>query len=192
MAGIDEVGRGPIAGPTTVGCVCILYTKERYDYLRSLNIRDSKKLSPQKRFEWLLKIRQWSKEGWLWYRITSIPPQTIDSIGISVAIRRALHVALRNLPVRKEELALVLDGGLRANKQYSEQTTIIKGDEKEPLIALASIIAKIHRDSYMERIALKYPEYAFGEHKGYGTKHHYKTIKKHGMTPIHRKSFLGY
>ena|SRR3989338_5772279 len=190
MVGIDEVGRGPIAGPTTVGCVCIEYTKERADYLHSLKIRDSKKLSPQKRMARLEMVRQWKKEGWLNYSVASIPPKIIDVIGISPSIRRALHLALRRLNIDIENTALILDGGLRANKKYNEQTTIIKGDEKEPLIALASIVAKIHRDKYMERVAEIYPKYSFEGHKGYGTRKHYKSIKKYGLTTLHRKSFL--
>ena len=95
MVGIDEVGRGPIAGPTTVGCVCIEYTKERADYLHSLKIRDSKKLSPQKRMARLEMVRQWKKEGWLNYSVASIPPKIIDVIGIN-NIRRAHLYNRRN------------------------------------------------------------------------------------------------
>ena len=88
------------------------------------------------------------------------------------------------------EYMVLLDGGLKAPEEYKHQETIIKGDEKIKCIALASIVAKVERDRYMERKDKYYPEYSFIDHKGYGTKDHYKMIKKYGISPLHRKSFL--
>jgi ribonuclease HII len=85
---------------------------------------------------------------------------------------------------------ILLDGGLKAPEEYMHQETIIKGDEKEPIIALASIAAKVLRDQMMEELAEVHPEYGFENHKGYGTNEHYKAIKKHGLTAYHRRSFL--
>lgn len=88
------------------------------------------------------------------------------------------------------DTTVLLDGGLKAPDEYKDQKTIIKGDEKEVCIALASIIAKVIRDRYMVKIAQKYPKYGFEEHKGYGTKKHYEAIQKSGISPLHRLCFL--
>lgn len=85
---------------------------------------------------------------------------------------------------------MLLDGLLKAPRTYENQETITKGDEKEAAIALASIVAKVHRDRHMRRLAKKHPEYSFEEHKGYGTKKHYKLLKKYGPSEVHRKTFL--
>jgi len=90
----------------------------------------------------------------------------------------------------KGEIAVLLDGGLKAHPIFTNQETIIKGDEKEILIALASVMAKVARDREMEKLGEKYPHYGFETHKGYGTKKHYAAIRKHGFCPEHRRSFL--
>lgn len=186
LVGIDEVGRGPIAGPVAV---CALLWKDR-ENAPPPHIKDSKKLSPQKRDEWFVKIQQWKKEERLAYAVTYVSASVIDRIGINVAISRALIKSLQKLEVSPENVQVLLDGGLRAPRQYRSQQTIVKGDEQVPVIALASIAAKVSRDRKMERVSDKYTLYQFEEHKGYGTRDHYMAIKRHGMTPYHRRSFL--
>lgn len=177
VVGVDEVGRGPLAGPVTVAVVGGISVKLLH------GIRDSKKLSPKSREEWAKVIRAHSA-----YAIVSIPARTIDRIGISPSLRLAVERALKKLSIKPS--LVLLDGSLYAPKIY-RQRTIIKGDEKEPLIAAASIIAKVHRDRYMTRLDKKYPGFGFAQHRGYGTKMHYRALRKKGVTPTHRKSFLG-
>ncbi len=173
IIGIDEVGRGPLAGPVAV---CALIWKDR-ELDPPDHVKDSKKLSVQKREEWFVEIEKWREQGTLDYAVSYVSAEDIDIVGISNAIQCALvHV--------------MLDGGLHAPEEYFHQETIIKGDEKEPVIALASIAAKVLRDQMMEELSDVHPEYGFENHKGYGTIEHYKAIKKHGLTPYHRRSFL--
>lgn len=186
LIGIDEVGRGPIAGPVAV---CALLWKDR-ECEPPHDVKDSKKLSPQKRDQWFALIEQWRKEERLEYAVAYIEANTIDTIGISHAIKCALMESLARLQVEPENVQILLDGGLFAPEEYRHQETIIKGDEREPVIALASIAAKVLRDRLMDEVALEHPQYQFDEHKGYGTKAHYMAVKKHGLTPYHRKSFL--
>ncbi len=199
IVGIDEVGRGPLAGPVAVGAVKLekewIKLKEKEGWFKGL--RDSKKLSPKAREEWVVKIKQAQKEGWLDFSVAFVSSRVIDKKGLSYAIRTALAQALRILedlskgsPWIREEVNVLLDGGLHAPVHYKNQTTIIKGDEKEVSIALASIVAKVARDKKMVALAKKFPRYGFEQHKGYGTRAHYEAIKKHGITPYHRKSFL--
>ncbi len=186
VIGIDEVGRGPIAGPVAV---CAFLWKDR-ETLPPYGIKDSKKLSPQKREEWFRQVQIWKRESRVTYAVSFVSAQTIDRIGITKSITRALVESLRKLEIEPENVEVLLDGGLRAPHNFPLQKTIIRGDEKEPVIALASIVAKVLRDKMMERFAMKYPLYGFEEHKGYGTHTHYRAIKKHGMSPLHRVSFL--
>lgn len=186
VIGIDEVGRGPIAGPVAV---CAFLWKDR-ETLPPYGIKDSKKLSPQKREEWFRQVQIWKRESRVTYAVSFVSAQTIDRIGITKSITRALVESLKKLEIEPENVEVLLDGGLRAPHEFHMQKTIIRGDEKEPVIALASIVAKVLRDKMMERFAMKYPLYGFEEHKGYGTHTHYRAIKKHGMSPLHRVSFL--
>lgn len=185
IVGIDEVGRGPLAGPVTV-CACALPADFDRKLLRG--IRDSKKLSAAQRQVWYVKIQGFKKLG-LVFGVTSVSQAVIDSKGISHAIRSALEASLAKTKASLSSLVL-LDGGLKAPKGFKNQKTIIKGDEKEPVIALASIIAKVTRDGYMVRISKKYPLYGFHIHKGYGTHKHSLAILAHGLSPLHRKSFV--
>jgi len=153
------------------------------------DVKDSKKLSAKAREEWRDRVHEAGKEGMRW-AVASASSSIIDTYGLTYAIRKALREAIRKLNVSPEYCIVLLDGGLKAPTRYSEQRTIIKGDEKEPAIALASIVAKVHRDHVMERWSLVYPEHGFHIHKGYGTEAHYRAIKKEGLTPIHRRSFL--
>ncbi len=190
IIGIDEVGRGPLAGPVAVGVVKlkvkILKSKAKW----ALGFRDSKKLSAKGREEWLLKIDEARSEGWLEYSVAFVSPSVIDKKGLSYAIRTALEKALGAIEHNASETKILLDGALRAPSHYLHQETIIKGDEKELSIALASIVAKVARDAKMVLLAKKFPLYGFEKHKGYGTRGHYEAIKKNGITSHHRKSFL--
>jgi len=187
IVGIDEVGRGPLAGPVTV-CACRVASD--FDFSAFKGIKDSKQLSPQKREEWFLKISSMKSQGLVDFAHTSVSAEEIDSIGISKAIEKAIHVALDALALVPEATRILLDGSLKAPKKFLIQETIIKGDEKIPIISAASIVAKVMRDRHMEEQARLYPNYGFEAHKGYGTDEHCKAIRKLGISPIHRKSFL--
>jgi len=188
IIGVDEVGRGPLAGPVTVAAAMIPHDFSFGD----TRPNDSKKISEKKREEWFVYAEEHPQIS---FATASIPPEMIDEIGISKATILAVEQSLEKLSstwksnFQVDEIEVLLDGLLHAPKQY-KQKTIIKGDEKEPIISLASIIAKVSRDKMMVEISKKYPEYGFDTHKGYGTKKHYESIKKHGILSIHRKSFL--
>lgn len=186
--GIDEVGRGPVAGPVAV-CAFRGRISDARLKKAGLPLRDSKKLTRREREIWFSHIQAWQKEGRCDFCVTMISARSIDRIGIAKAIRRALERSLYDLEPKNRDLIL-LDGGLRAPLEFKNQKTIIKGDEKETVIALASIAAKVTRDQHMFRQAKKFPEYGFEAHVGYGTPAHYRAIKRHGLTPLHRKSFL--
>jgi ribonuclease HII len=111
-------------------------------------------------------------------------------MGINRAIAQAIKLSITRLGINPRECLVLLDGGLKAPPPFSHQKTIVRGDEKEPVISLASILAKLHRDKKMERFARQYSGYGFDEHKGYGTSQHLKKIRALGMCEIHRRSFL--
>ena len=178
IIGIDEVGRGPIAGPVTV-CACMISADIGKKYK---GIKDSKKLSEKKREEIFSIIK-----GKVQYKVTSISAKEIDKKGISFCIKKALATSISIFPT---DTLVLLDGGLKAPSEFKKQKTIIKGDEKEVCIALASIIAKVTRDRYMCKMAKKHPQYGFEGHKGYGTRAHYMAIEKSGKSPLHRLTFL--
>lgn len=185
--GIDEVGRGPIAGPVTV-CAVISFVGRNPEI--SEGIKDSKKLTEKKRGEWFKKIKEARGEKTLDFSIFSVGSKTIDKIGIVGAIRLCIGNCLKKLNAPEEETYIILDGSLKAPGNYKYQETIIKGDEKEPLIAMASIAAKVSRDWHMANLPEQYKVYGFENHKGYGTKAHYEAIKKHGISDMHRRTFL--
>jgi ribonuclease HII len=152
-------------------------------------LKDSKQLSAAARAAWFLKMRDWRAAGQLNYATALVGAKLIDERGISWAIRSGLARCLQKLEIGFDS-RILLDGGLRAPKLYLNQTTIIRGDESEPAIALASIAAKIRRDRHLVRLAQRYPDYGFEIHKGYGTARHYAALAQHGPCPIHRRSFL--
>ncbi len=180
--GIDEAGRGPLAGPIAVAAI-IVNEKRKVQNAELLNgIRDSKKLSAKQREEWFKIIKKNFKCA-----VCMIGSQTIDKIGISKTAKLAVARVLRKFPKKPD---LVLMDGLLFAPRYYNQKTIIKGDEKVPLIAAASIVAKVCRDRKMRRLHKICPNYCFDIHKGYGTKLHYAMIKKSGFSYYHRRSFL--
>lgn len=199
VLGVDEAGRGPLAGPVAVGVVAVA---EGFDVAREFSgVADSKALSERKRealFEMLTTrvaqgdarfVVEWGSEG------------EIDARGIAVVVREAVSRGVRKLErqfagqtcvkgeLRRSDLRILLDGALRAPSEYRQQT-IIGGDASVPLISLASIAAKVSRDRLMVELGTRYPAYDFARHKGYGTAAHYAALLKHGLCPIHRKSFI--
>jgi len=189
IVGIDEVGRGPLAGPVTVGA-CVLLDLKKILMNAPAPLRDSKQLSKAQREVWCVYLKQCSKNGWCSFAVSSVSSAQIDRIGIAPAIRRALTSSLNKLALDSSTCKVFLDGGLKAPAQYRYQQTIIKGDSLVPAISLASIVAKVHRDRYMYRMARRYPVYGFDRHVGYGTSAHRAILRIHGTSPIHRVSFL--
>lgn len=225
IIGIDEVGRGSLAGPLVVAALAAprelkiknaefrIKQKSRNSKFLILNsklakLRDSKKLSPKQREIWFQYIKESQKSKVkgqrLCYAVASVSPKVIDRINVSNAANLAATRAFQKLVntytivrlLTKNSIRIFLDGGLYLNKKillasgYTlNPKTIIRGDEKIPAIALASIVAKVTRDRMMRKLHKKYPKYGFDRHKGYGTKQHIKAIKKFSLSPIHRKSF---
>lgn len=195
IIGIDEVGRGPVAGPVTVGALLVFFENMKEVSEKFDGFKDSKKLTPKKRNEWFANISQAQKDGLLEYKVVFVDNKKIDQFGIAPAIKSCITSSLKLLVSQEpgsweEDCLVLLDGGLKAPEEFLNQQTIIKGDEKELVIALASIMAKVTRDALMCKLAKKYPEYGLEKHKGYGTKAHMEAIKKHGISEIHRKTFL--
>ena len=187
IIGIDEVGRGPLAGPVAVGAFCV---KKNFNFKKLLGIRDSKKLTAEKREYFLKKILELKKEGKVEFAVSYVSAKEIDKIGISPAIKKALKNSLKKINKKPEECNVFLDGSLYAPEEYVRQQTIIKGDDKIKVISCASVVAKVLRDRKMCQLAKKYSKYGFEIHKGYGTKIHCENIRKNGICPEHRKCFL--
>ena len=177
VCGIDEAGRGPLAGPVFAAAVILP------DDLGDLGINDSKKLSEKKR-DALFDIIKEKAVAW---SVGSASEQEIDEINILNATFLAMKRAVEGLSV-KPDIALV--DGNRKPKTGIEEMTLVKGDAKSISIAAASILAKVSRDRYLLELDEKYPEYQFKKHKGYPTALHYEMIKEHGISPVHRLSFL--
>ena len=192
IIGIDEVGRGPLAGPLTVCAVKVeagMYKKLQSNKTLPVVGRDSKKLSKKDREKYSKIICDLAHQGKLRFIIVMENNKTIDSKGLSFCIKRALLKCLVGVDAKKEDVIL-LDGGLKVDKEFVYQKTVIKGDEKHQVIAWASILAKVHRDNYMTKMVKKYPQYGFEKHVGYGTRVHREAIRKYGVSAIHRQSFL--
>jgi ribonuclease HII len=182
VAGIDEAGRGPLAGPVIAAAVLI--NKKDFNLLRKNKlIRDSKQLSEiqrKKAYNFLIKKVKWG--------IGIISPKQIDKINIYNATKKAMEKSLKNLEKISKIDFIILDGNMKINIKQ-EQKSIIKGDKIVLSCSAASIIAKVTRDELMIKYDKKYPEYNFKKHKGYGTKEHFKKITTYGLCKIHRKSF---
>lgn len=177
VCGIDEAGRGPLAGPVYAAAVILP------DGLEDMGINDSKKMSEKKR-EALFDI---IVENATAYGIGFATETEIDEINILNATFLAMRRAVEAMGV-KPDLVLV-DGNRKPNTGY-EEITLVKGDAKSISISAASILAKVSRDRYMKDLAERHPEYKFEQHKGYGTKLHYEMIEQYGILPDHRRSFL--
>lgn len=177
ICGVDEAGRGPLAGPV---CAAAVILPEDYE-IPDLN--DSKQLSDKKRRELYPII----KEEAVAYGIAFVDEKLIDEINILNATFLAMKQAIEQLETRPD---LALIDGNRVADFGVEAIPVVKGDSKVASIAAASILAKVARDDLMEEMAGEYPEYGFEVHKGYGTKRHYAAIEQYGMCPIHRRTFL--
>lgn len=177
ICGVDEAGRGPLAGSVYAAAVVL----EKGQTIEGVN--DSKKLSEKKRELLFDKIINECKD----YSIGTASEKEIDELNILQATFLAMKRAVDGLSV-KPDCALV-DGNQIPNLDC-DVTTVVKGDAKSESIAAASILAKVSRDRYMLEMAEKYPQYGFEKHKGYGTKLHYEMIEKYGICDIHRKTFL--
>ncbi|HEX4798931.1 MAG TPA: ribonuclease HII [Candidatus Paceibacterota bacterium] len=184
--GIDEAGRGPLAGPVAVGVVMVPID---FDWNLIEGVGDSKKVTPKNREAIFGRAQALQKEGILRYVVILGSARKIDTKGISQVVYACVEKALASL-APPTTCSLKLDGSLKAPPQYRNQQTIIRGDAQEKIIGLASILAKVTRDRYMVRIAKKYPQYGFEAHKGYGTNTHRKLIKRYGISPEHRVTFL--
>lgn len=187
LIGIDEVGRGPIAGPVAVGAFTFLTPSAKRLFR---GVKESKQLSEIQREEWFGRIESAKKKKQINFCVTFQSEKVIDSKGLSYAIKTAILTSLYALKIKPTLARVLLDGGLKAPANYTDQKTIIKGDEKEMVIALASICAKVLRDRKMNALGKKYPKYGFEKHKGYGTRGHYGAITKHGVLRVHRRSFV--
>jgi ribonuclease HII len=185
LVGIDEAGRGPLAGPMCMAGVLI----SKVELEKWGRIKDSKKLSREKREEIFKKIKEDSKSGKIKFSYYLMSAKSLDKYKMTLSSKISVEMVLSKLVVDKN-VEVLLDGSLFAPKEYKKQKTIIKGDEKETVIALASIVAKVIRDRKMVSLSKKYPKYGFEVHKGYGTKKHIEMIKKYGFSDEHRRLFL--
>ncbi len=178
VAGLDEAGRGPLAGPVVVAAVIMPLDSDKL--IEGIN--DSKKLTAKKREELYEKIKATAID----YIITEIDEKTIDEINILQATKLGASKCIKGL---KKEPFIVLADALNFDSPYPIES-IIKGDAKSYNIAAASILAKVYRDRLMLELDKVYPEYGFAAHKGYGTKTHINALKKYGKCAIHRDSFI--
>ena len=200
LLGIDEAGRGPLAGPVSVGVVAV---SEGFDVAREFpGVADSKKLREKKREEIFTELEARAALGDLRFTVELESAETIDKEGIvpavSTALARGAAKLVQDVRFTKPHIKvghpmsdfhILLDGSLRAPSEYSQET-IIHGDALVPIISLASIAAKVVRDRLMVELATQYPDYGFEKHKGYGTRLHYEMLEKYGPCAIHRRSFL--
>ena len=187
VVGIDEAGRGPLAGPVAVGAVKVPSNFKKSFFT---GIKDSKQLSAPDRESWFQLAVEACHDGSLDFAVSLVSERVIDRRGIVFAVRLGIKRCLEKLEVSDKDSQIFLDGALRAPDRFIHQLTVIRGDEKIPVISLASIMAKVVRDRHMAALSTKFPEFEFQKHKGYGTKAHRLAIQKYGPTSIHRQSFL--
>lgn len=187
VLGVDEAGRGPLAGPVSVGVVAVV---EGYDILAHFpGLNDSKKLSEKKREILFKTLQEEIKEGNVKSVVCLSSARMIDDKGIAYAVRHALDRGVRKLLPSPEDGKVWLDGSLKAPSEYAQET-VIGGDGLVPAIMLASIAAKVTRDHLMLKTDASYPLYGFKSHKGYGTKAHLEAIRKYGQCEEHRRTFI--
>ena len=191
VVGIDEAGRGPLAGPVAVGVVSVAYPERSRRILKGFfeGIHDSKKLNPEERELWFELAIEAKRNNELDFHVALVSEKVIDRHGISYALRLGIKRCLSELGLN-EDSQIFLDGSLKAPKKFIHQLTVIRGDEKIPVVSLASIVAKVIRDRKMIKLSKKFPEFSFHVHKGYGTSLHRQAIQKYGPTAIHRRTFL--
>lgn len=192
VVGVDEAGRGALAGPVCVGAVLMPIDFKWEDAFQliagrgDVRIRDSKQISAQQRdilYDFITLNRDLRSMAAL------VPASRIDEVGIVAATNEAAAQAIGGLNANPANTVVLLDAGLRIPDVW-QQESHVRGDEQFPAIALASMIAKVTRDRHMEGVALIQPGYGFEVHKGYGTVVHRRAIKEKGPSPVHRKTFL--
>jgi len=195
VIGIDEVGRGSLAGPVVVAAVAVPQGVRLYNYFLG-KLRDSKKLTPASRERWFNYFRSHPK---IKFDLAWVYPRQIEKINIARAANLAAWRAFNRLVCRYglslRLCRIFLDGGLFLGNRKKRDVgvkakTVVRGDGRIPAVKAASIVAKVSRDRAMKRLAKIYPVYGFGFHKGYGTKKHFAAIKKHGPSEVHRLTFL--
>lgn len=181
VAGIDEAGRGPLAGPVVAGCVCITSSDQVVEI-----VRDSKKMTERQRNVAFDLIKEKSSG----YGVGIVDAKRIDKIGIKHAVLEAMTKAINEVEkmLKGRIEYIIADGGIYLIEDYSMES-INHGDLNHYSIAAGSVLAKVTRDRLMYEYANKYPEYGFEKHVGYGTKYHMEMIQKYGPCEIHRKSF---
>ena len=183
VIGIDEAGRGPLAGPISIGAVAMPLEQNDWKFWKVL--KDSKQLREREREEWFARMREEN----IIHAVSLISASVIDETGLTRAATRGCTEVLKQLELEPAEVHILLDWGLFIPRTW-KQDRFVKGDERIPAIALASIVAKVTRDRHMVKAHERFPEYGFAQHKGYGTALHYKALAKHGPCTIHRRSFL--
>jgi len=191
LIGIDEAGRGPLAGPVAVGISYIPkhFQKEVFLLLKKSGLNDSKQVKEKTReklYEMLVTLKKEEKIKW---EVMLVSAKVISERRISYAINFGIQKGLEKLKVKgfQNQITLELDGALKIPEgDWKKSSVIIKGDSIKPSIMIASILAKVTRDRYMKKLSKKYPQYGFEIHKGYGTQKHRDLIKKHGLSKEHR------
>ncbi len=178
VIGVDEVGRGALAGPLTVGAVALPENPKIW------GLNDSKQLTPERREVLAAEIADVA----LAIGIAHVPPETIDAVGMGNALRFAMAEAIQNAGIEPD--CVLIDGN--PIHAHPKEKTLVKGDARIAAIAAASIVAKVTRDHLMVELSKEYPAYGWDQCKGYGSKEHIEAIKVHGLTPYHRVSFCGH
>ena len=181
VLGVDEAGRGPLAGPVVVGAVLIENTKQVVE-----NVRDSKKMTKKQRKKAFVEIQEKSTA----FGIGIVDAKEIDRVGIKEAVKEAMILAVSEVEkkIKKKVDYIISDGAVYLLDDH-KMMSISRGDLNHYSIAAASVLAKVTRDMIMEEYSKKYPNYGFERHMGYGTKMHLDAISKHGICDIHRKSY---
>lgn len=192
LVGLDEAGRGALAGPVAVGMFVwpvavgdLLTTASDYPVGR-----DSKKLTPKMRDKWFSFLMELAKTAEAVCQVSFVSEAYIDRAGIVPAVLRGVEACLDKLPGEPTEYFLKLDGGLLAPEKFVHQETIVKGDETELVISFASILAKVSRDRRMAELATDFAGYGLEKHKGYGTKEHFARVAEKGLSICHRRSYF--
>ncbi len=185
IIGVDEAGRGPLAGPVAVGVVKV---PKNFDWSQIEGVGDSKQMTEIERARVFARAKKMRHGGVIDFAVSQVGPSVIDEKGIVSAINLAMERCINRLKLDAKQVSFRLDGSLSAPAQF-KQATIIKGDSIYPEIGLASIIAKETRDAYMRKIAKRFSAYELEVHKGYGTKRHRELIAKYGLSPIHRTTY---
>lgn len=166
-----------------------MYAKLKRDSRLPKAGKDSKKLSQKEREVYAEMLKKLAREKKISFSIQHVSNKLIDRRGISFCIKKAISQGLRKLKLNPKQCAVLLDGSLHAPKEFTKQKTIIRGDEKEKIIAWASILAKVSRDRRLQKLGKKFPQYGFEIHKGYGTAKHRAAIHQNGLTIFHRHTF---